>query len=418
MKFQPKTDWKYDDTPTEADFNRIEQGIEDSYKGVQQNSQGILEAKEQIESVEQQTEAHSSDYVKHQGFGITTGENNNYSLNLSPSPNAYVDGMCIVIAVHLNSNGGSTLNINGLGSKPLKRSDGSEVTDLKQNGIYTFRYNTATGAFVLQGEGMKIHGNEFHAEPYMPISGGDFTGQITVNGKPVGIDDVDADPLDITYFVRLNGNDNNDGKSEATAFRTLGKAMSMWKTVTTGGKRTFNIGAGVNLTTDLTDINRTWKVNNKFGGDFLFEFNNAHAFCFHFENIQARFRIQNFERYNSGVLVNNAYGGYCNVNNCMYVDISGMKCDQTGKISSYAGVEFNRSQGRVGESVYTQLGVWAITAHSNSNVYVWMTTGTVNSSYIVPYFATGGSIMSVYAGAITGAAIIKEESDGGLIIGV
>lgn len=33
MKFQPKTDWKYDDTPTEVDFNRIEQGIADALEG-------------------------------------------------------------------------------------------------------------------------------------------------------------------------------------------------------------------------------------------------------------------------------------------------------------------------------------------------------------------------------------------------
>lgn len=184
MKFQPKTDWKYDDIPTEGDFNRIEQGIDEAHKGVQLSNQGLLEVKQQIGSVEQLTAAHSTDYVKHQGFGITTGENNNYSITLSPSPKAYVDGMFIVIAVHLNSSGGSTLNINGLGSKPLKRSDGSEVTDLKQNGIYTFRYSATTEAFVLQ-EGLKMHGNEFHTEPYMPISGGDFTGPITVNGKPV-----------------------------------------------------------------------------------------------------------------------------------------------------------------------------------------------------------------------------------------
>lgn len=33
MKFVPKTDWKYDDTPTEGDFNRIEQGIADALDG-------------------------------------------------------------------------------------------------------------------------------------------------------------------------------------------------------------------------------------------------------------------------------------------------------------------------------------------------------------------------------------------------
>lgn len=51
MKFQPKTDWKYNDTPTEGDFNRIEQGIADAHEGrepiIQQDTppDGVMEGR-------------------------------------------------------------------------------------------------------------------------------------------------------------------------------------------------------------------------------------------------------------------------------------------------------------------------------------------------------------------------------------
>ncbi|KQL18075.1 hypothetical protein [Cytobacillus solani] len=83
MKFQPKTDWKYDDTPTEADFNRIEQGIADALEGndpiIQQETppDGVKEGRLWLdtsddtyqgtvfESLKGEIGAHLGDEVKH-----------------------------------------------------------------------------------------------------------------------------------------------------------------------------------------------------------------------------------------------------------------------------------------------------------------------------------------------------------------
>ncbi|OLN21910.1 hypothetical protein BTO30_12490 [Domibacillus antri] len=98
--------------------------------------------------------AHVADYVKHPGFGVTAGTTaNTYELNLNPAPTAYVDGMSVSVAIHADSTGASTLNVNGLGAIPLKKANGNDVTNLKLNGVYTFRYIAATGNFILQGEG-------------------------------------------------------------------------------------------------------------------------------------------------------------------------------------------------------------------------------------------------------------------------
>lgn len=86
-------------------------------------------------------------------FGTTTGSANTYAVTLTPAPSAYTDGMLVSVKINVDSTGASTLNVNGLGAKPLKKSNGFDVTNLKANGVYTFRYNSTTGNFILQGEG-------------------------------------------------------------------------------------------------------------------------------------------------------------------------------------------------------------------------------------------------------------------------
>lgn len=61
MKFQPKTDWKYDDTPTEADFNRIEQGIVDAHEKLELNGEGLGDVKTKVDEVGQLFESHMVD---------------------------------------------------------------------------------------------------------------------------------------------------------------------------------------------------------------------------------------------------------------------------------------------------------------------------------------------------------------------
>lgn len=94
-----------------------------------------------------------SDYSKYPSFGVATGTANTYSITLSPAPTAYSNGFGVTVVIPADSSGASTLNVNGLGAKTLKKANGNDVTNLKANGVYTFRYNSTTGNFILQGEG-------------------------------------------------------------------------------------------------------------------------------------------------------------------------------------------------------------------------------------------------------------------------
>lgn len=113
---------------------------------------------------------HSADNVSHVPYAVATGTANTYAVTLNPAPTAYADGMAISIKINVDSTGASTLNVNGLGAKPLKKANGKDATNLKANGVYTFRYNASTGNFILQGEG-----GSGDAQPSDVLSGKTFT---------------------------------------------------------------------------------------------------------------------------------------------------------------------------------------------------------------------------------------------------
>ena len=103
-------------------------------------------------------QSHLSDYVRQPGYGVTAGSANTYTLNLSPSPSAYTDGMGIVVKINVANTGAATINVNGLGAKPMVDGKGSALAagKLKINAIYSLKYNSAWGTFQLQGEGGEI----------------------------------------------------------------------------------------------------------------------------------------------------------------------------------------------------------------------------------------------------------------------
>lgn len=140
-------------------------------------------------------------------FGVTSNTGNAYVVTLNPAPSVYFNGMPISIAINADSTGASTLNVNGLGAKPLKKANGSDVTNLKTNGVYTFRYIASTGNFILQGEG-----GSGDAQPGDVLNGknfsndnGDQTGTLALTG-----DSTDANVLaGKTYY-------NTDAKTKLT----------------------------------------------------------------------------------------------------------------------------------------------------------------------------------------------------------
>lgn len=86
-------------------------------------------------------------------YVVASGSANTYAVTLSPAPTAYYEGMAVALKINVDNTGASTINLNSLGAKTIKRPNGSDVTaaSLKANSIYTVRYNGTN--FILQGEG-------------------------------------------------------------------------------------------------------------------------------------------------------------------------------------------------------------------------------------------------------------------------
>jgi hypothetical protein len=115
-------------------------------------------------------DAHLADYVKHPAYAVASGSANTYSVTLNPAPTSYVEGMAIAVKINVDNTGPSTINVNGLGAKAIKKPNGNDVSagNLKAGSIYTMRYNGTN--FILQGEG-----GSGNAQPSDVLSGKTFT---------------------------------------------------------------------------------------------------------------------------------------------------------------------------------------------------------------------------------------------------
>lgn len=82
----------------------------------------------------------------------TTNAGNIYSIS-SSNITTLKEGLPITIKVNADSTGATSLKINTLNAVLIKKANGSNVTNLKNNGIYNLRYNATTANFILLGEG-------------------------------------------------------------------------------------------------------------------------------------------------------------------------------------------------------------------------------------------------------------------------
>lgn len=130
--------------------------------------------KAEVDVVQTNLNNHIADYVRHPGYAAASGSANTYSVTLSPAPSAYTDGMAVAIKINVNNTGASTLNVNGLGAKSIKKPNGSDVSagNLRAGSIYTLRYNASSGNFILQGEGGYGTGDVIGDTALVAIPGG------------------------------------------------------------------------------------------------------------------------------------------------------------------------------------------------------------------------------------------------------
>ncbi|MBD8499977.1 hypothetical protein [Paenibacillus arenosi] len=96
---------------------------------------------------------HAADITAHILYAAATGGANTYAVTLAPIIKSYVEGMAVAVKINVQNTAASTLNVNGLGAKAIKRSNGSDVISgmLKVGSVHTMRYNGVN--FILQGEG-------------------------------------------------------------------------------------------------------------------------------------------------------------------------------------------------------------------------------------------------------------------------
>jgi hypothetical protein len=153
--------YKKDPVADGNDTFNIQTMLNDNWDRIDENVETITGAQAKADQAEtnakayadQQLATHSADYVKHPGYGVTTGSANAYAVTLNPAPTSYVEGMAISVKINVDNTGPSTININNLGAKAIKKPNGNDVSagNLKAGSIYTLRYNGTN--FILQGEG-------------------------------------------------------------------------------------------------------------------------------------------------------------------------------------------------------------------------------------------------------------------------
>lgn len=105
------------------------------------------------DKVQEQLTQHLDDYTGHVPYLIDSGTANAKVVELQSNPTNYVEGMAISFKNKIQNTGAVTININGLGTKPIVKANGNPLTsgNLKVNSVYTLRYNGTS--FILQGEG-------------------------------------------------------------------------------------------------------------------------------------------------------------------------------------------------------------------------------------------------------------------------
>lgn len=84
-------------------------------------------------------------------FVDLAGSADAYTATLTYTPTSYVDGMHIVARVNATNTGASTINVDSLGAKAIKRKNGDALTaaDMTDGQFVELRYDSANGYFVL-----------------------------------------------------------------------------------------------------------------------------------------------------------------------------------------------------------------------------------------------------------------------------
>lgn len=187
-------------------------------------------------------------------WGVSSNNGNNYSVELDPAPESLEPGFSIRIKINATSTGAPTLNVNGLGAKPVLKASGSAAS-FKANGVYTLVYDGT--AFTLQGEGGEVgtatapdvlQGKTFPGEDGL-ITGTmkDLRGTTLSKQWQEGITDIRPLPEDPNGQgqITFNTNDFTDGRIDKTTKQVIAVSGLLAQNIKHGVKVGNAGGAGI-----------------------------------------------------------------------------------------------------------------------------------------------------------------------------
>jgi hypothetical protein len=104
-----------------------------------------------IATVSNNLASHSADDTRHENYVLDTSTTVNTMTGISTTYTAYADGSNVTLKVKNTNTGATTLNINGLGVKPVKDALGNAINagTLVANNIYFLVYEVTYGGFIL-----------------------------------------------------------------------------------------------------------------------------------------------------------------------------------------------------------------------------------------------------------------------------
>lgn len=237
--------------------------------------------------LQKQITDHKTDYTLQVPYGgTTTGTANTYVL-ATPTITALSAGMAVSVKFNLDSTAASTLNWCALGAKPIKKANGTSVTNLKATGIYTLRYDGTN--FILQGEGASgdATASDLISGKTATVDAGEITGTLVLTGTAVAADILVAktayntDPKNvITGTLALTG---NAGVSDVVNGKTFYSADAKVKLTGTNTNKKWasgsltptqyatNVVTGLGFTPSVVLIkllNSSYFVGARWGGDY------------------------------------------------------------------------------------------------------------------------------------------------------